>query len=64
MVWTYKRGDGMIYREKYEEMEYERLSKYAAKSAETIGRLLEEEKCEVRNDHQPPCAEFAQQNGG
>ena len=42
----------MIYREKYEEMEYERLSKYAAKSAETIGRLLEEEKCEVRTEYQ------------
>ena len=42
----------MIYREKYEELEYERLSKYAAKSAETVGRLLEEEKCEVRTEYQ------------
>ncbi|MDO4481281.1 MAG: deoxyguanosinetriphosphate triphosphohydrolase [Bacillota bacterium] len=42
----------MIYREKYEEFEYERLSPYASKSAETRGRILEEEKCTVRTEYQ------------
>lgn len=42
----------MIYREKYEKYEYERLSPYASKSAETKGRAIEEEKCSVRTEYQ------------
>ena len=34
----------MIGREQFEQFEYERLSPYAAKSAETRGRATEEEK--------------------
>lgn len=42
----------MIYREQYEQMEYERLAQNAAKAAETRGRALPEEKCSVRTDYQ------------
>ena len=42
----------MIAREKIEKREYEILSPYAAKAADTRGRSVYEEKCEVRTDYQ------------
>ena len=42
----------MITREQYEQLEYERLSPFAAKAAETLGRDLPEEKCGVRSEYQ------------
>lgn len=42
----------MVLREKQEETENLILSPYAAKSAETRGRLREEEKCDIRTDFQ------------
>ncbi len=42
----------MILREALEKREYEILSPFAAKVAETKGRQYEEEKCEVRTDYQ------------
>ncbi len=42
----------MIGREQFEQFEYERLSPYAAKSAETRGRATEEEKCKIRTEYQ------------
>lgn len=42
----------MILRENLEQREYEILSKYAAKAAETRGRQYSEEKCQVRTDYQ------------
>lgn len=42
----------MIGREQFEQFEYERLSRYAAKSAETRGRATEEEKCKIRTEYQ------------
>ncbi len=42
----------MITREYYEQLEYERLSPFAAKAAETLGRDLPEEKCSVRSEYQ------------
>ncbi len=42
----------MILREELEKQEYERLSKYATKSAETKGRAIYEEKDELRTDFQ------------
>lgn len=42
----------MINREALEKREYEYLSKYAAKSAESKGRAISEEKCNVRTDYQ------------
>jgi len=42
----------MILREDLEKREYEILSKYAAKAAETRGRDFAEEKCKVRTDYQ------------
>ncbi|HML37532.1 MAG TPA: deoxyguanosinetriphosphate triphosphohydrolase [Bacillota bacterium] len=42
----------MILREDLEKREYEMLSPFAAKAAETRGRQYEEEKCEVRTDYQ------------
>lgn len=42
----------MILREDLEKREYEILSPFAAKAAETKGRQYEEEKCEVRTDYQ------------
>lgn len=42
----------MIGREELEKREYEMLSKFAAKSAESKGRKLAEEKCQVRTEFQ------------
>ena len=42
----------MILRENLEQLEYEKLSPFAAKSAETKGRIHEEDKCQVRTDFQ------------
>jgi len=42
----------MISREEFEEREYERLSPLAAKSRDSKGRLLPEDKCVVRTDYQ------------
>lgn len=42
----------MILREDLEKREYEYLSIYAAKAAETRGRQYEEAKCDVRTDYQ------------
>lgn len=42
----------MIFREDLEKREYDTLSPFAAKAAETKGRQLEETKCEVRTDYQ------------
>ena len=42
----------MIKREEYEAQEYERLSEFAAKSAETKGRDIDEKKCDVRTEYQ------------
>lgn len=42
----------MIFREDLEKREYELLSPFAAKAAETKGRQYEEPKCEVRTDYQ------------
>jgi deoxyguanosinetriphosphate triphosphohydrolase, putative len=42
----------MILRENLEQREYEILSPFAAKSAETRGRAVPEEKCSVRTDYQ------------
>ena len=42
----------MIMREDLEKREYEYLSKYATKAAESRGRLEKEEKCSVRTDFQ------------
>lgn len=42
----------MIAREIIEKREYEFLSPYAAKAADTRGRSVYEEKCEVRTDYQ------------
>lgn len=42
----------MIKREEYEAQEYERLSEFAARSAETRGRKFAEKKCEVRTEYQ------------
>jgi dGTPase len=42
----------MLLRAQLEQLEYERLSPYAAKSAESKGRLSEEEPCTLRTDFQ------------
>ncbi|MBR0596739.1 deoxyguanosinetriphosphate triphosphohydrolase [Sinanaerobacter chloroacetimidivorans] len=42
----------MILREDLEKREYEQLSSFAAKAAESRGRQVEEEKCDVRTDFQ------------
>jgi dGTPase len=42
----------MILREELEKREFEILSPFAAKAAETRGRQYEEEKCGVRTDYQ------------
>ena len=42
----------MILREDLEKREFQFLSKYAAKSSESRGRVLEEEKCGVRTEYQ------------
>ena len=42
----------MINREALEKREYEYLSRYAAKSAESRGRAVDEEKCSIRTDYQ------------
>ncbi|WP_027398345.1 deoxyguanosinetriphosphate triphosphohydrolase [Anaerovorax odorimutans] len=42
----------MILRENLEQREYEILSPFAAKSAESRGREISEDKCEVRTDYQ------------
>jgi dGTPase len=42
----------MIFREDLEKREYEILSAFAAKAAESRGRQIEEEKCDVRTDYQ------------
>ncbi len=42
----------MITRELLEKLEYERLSPYAAKAAESRGRAMPEEKCDMRTDFQ------------
>lgn len=42
----------MILRKDLEEREYAILSTFAAKSADTKGRKMEEEKCQVRTDYQ------------
>lgn len=42
----------MNLRKEIEKREYEYLSEYAAKSAESRGRLTEEEKCSIRTDFQ------------
>ena len=42
----------MIGREDLEKREFEYLSPYAAKSAKSRGRKLEEDKCSVRTDFQ------------
>lgn len=42
----------MILRENLEQREYETLSVFAAKAADTRGRQYEEEKCTVRTDYQ------------
>lgn len=42
----------MINREALEKREFEYLSPYAAKSSESRGRLLPEERCSVRTDYQ------------
>ncbi|MGI6731353.1 MAG: deoxyguanosinetriphosphate triphosphohydrolase [Anaerovoracaceae bacterium] len=42
----------MILREDLEQREFEVLSPFSAKSAETKGRQLEEEKCQVRTEYQ------------
>lgn len=42
----------MISRKDLEKREYEYLSRYAAKSAETRGRITDEEKCSLRTDFQ------------
>ncbi len=42
----------MIKRKEYEAREYELLSEYAAKSAETLGRDFPEDDCEVRTEYQ------------
>ncbi len=42
----------MILREDLEKREYETLSPFAAKAADTKGRQYEEAKCEVRTDYQ------------
>ena len=42
----------MICREDFEERENRTLSPFAAKSADTRGRLYDEEKCGVRTDFQ------------
>ena len=42
----------MILREDLEKREYDNLSVYAAKAAETRGRQYEEAKCDVRTDYQ------------
>ncbi|HRV33845.1 MAG TPA: deoxyguanosinetriphosphate triphosphohydrolase, partial [Anaerovoracaceae bacterium] len=42
----------MLRREQLEQLEYERLSSYAAKSAESKGRILPEEPCTLRTDYQ------------
>ncbi len=42
----------MILREDLEKREYEILSPFAAKAAESKGRQYDEKKCEVRTDYQ------------
>lgn len=42
----------MILREDIEKREYDILSPFAAKAAETKGRKYEEEKCQIRTDYQ------------
>ncbi|HCU07834.1 MAG TPA: deoxyguanosinetriphosphate triphosphohydrolase [Clostridiales bacterium] len=42
----------MLLREQLEQLECERLSPYAAKSAESKGRITEEEPCTLRTDYQ------------
>ncbi len=42
----------MITREDLEKKEYENLSSFAAKSAESRGRALQEQKCQVRTEFQ------------
>ena len=42
----------MIYRRDLEKREFEYLSEYAAKAAESRGRQVREEKCEIRTDFQ------------
>lgn len=42
----------MIVREDLEKREYEILSSYAKKAAESLGRAIPEEKCEMRTDFQ------------
>lgn len=42
----------MLIRESYEQREYQYLSTYAAKAAESCGRALPEEKCSIRTDFQ------------
>lgn len=42
----------MILREDFEKREYEILSPFAAKAAESKGRQYEEKKCDVRTDYQ------------
>ena len=41
----------MITREDLEKREYEILSPYAAKVAESMGRKVPEEKCAIRTDY-------------
>ena len=42
----------MVTREVFEKREFEYLSPYAAKAAESRGRKLPEEKCSIRTDYQ------------
>ena len=42
----------MLVREELEKLEYDRLSPYACKAAESRGRIVSEEKCEMRTDFQ------------
>ncbi len=42
----------MLLREALEKLEFERLSPFAAKSAETKGRAIQEESCELRTEFQ------------
>lgn len=47
-----KTGGKMVTREVFEKREFEYLSPYAAKAAESRGRKLPEEKCIIRTDYQ------------
>ena len=42
----------MLLREQLEQLESERLSPYAAKSAQSKGRMMAEERCSLRTDYQ------------